>query len=51
MEFEFSEKVQALRTRVQAFMDEHVHPNEATYNAQMARRARPLAAGPDRRDA
>ena len=33
MEFEFSEKVQGLkRMRVQAFMDAHVHPNEATYN-------------------
>ena len=36
MEFEFSEKVQGLRTRVQAFMDTHVHPNEATYTAQLA---------------
>ncbi len=36
MEFEFSDKVQALRARVQAFMDEHVYPNEATYTAQLA---------------
>ena len=36
MEFEFSEKVQALRTRLQAFMDERVYPNEATYTAQLA---------------
>ncbi len=36
MEFEFSEKVQVLRARVQAFMDEHVIPNEATYSAQLA---------------
>ena len=36
MEFEFSEKVQDLRARVQAFMDEHVYPNEATYNEQLA---------------
>ncbi len=36
MEFEFSEKVQALRSRLQAFMDEHVYPNEKTYSAQLA---------------
>ena len=35
MQFDYSEKVQALRGRVQAFMDEHVHPNEATYDAQL----------------
>jgi acyl-CoA dehydrogenase len=36
MDFEFSDKVQALRSRLQAFMDEHVYPNEATYNEQLA---------------
>ena len=36
MEFEFSDKVQALRARLQAFMDEYVYPNEATYAAQLA---------------
>ncbi len=36
MEFEFSEKVQALRARLQAFMDAHVYPNEETYSAQLA---------------
>lgn len=36
MEFEFSDKVQDLRTRLQAFMDEHIAPNEATYAAQLA---------------
>ena len=36
MEFEFSEKVQGLRTRVQAFMDAHVYPNEKTHSAQLA---------------
>ncbi len=36
MEFEFSEKVQALRARVQAFMDAHVYPNEAIFAAQLA---------------
>ena len=28
--------MQALRTRLQAFMDEHVYPNEAVYSAQLA---------------
>ena len=36
MEFEFSEKVQALRARLQAFMDAHVYPNEERYSAQLA---------------
>jgi acyl-CoA dehydrogenase len=36
MEFEFSEKVQTLRTRLQAFMDEHVYPHEQTYHDQLA---------------
>ncbi len=36
MEFAYTDKVNALRARVQAFMDEHVYPNEATYKAQMA---------------
>lgn len=36
MEFEFSDKVQDLRTRLLAFMDEHVYPNETTYNEQLA---------------
>ena len=36
MEFEFSEKVQGLRARVQAFMDAHIIPNEATFAAQLA---------------
>ena len=35
MEFEFSDKVQDLRTRLTAFMEEHVYPNEATYSAQL----------------
>ena len=39
MEFEFSDKVQRLRGQVQAFMDEHVHPNEATYARQQAEAA------------
>jgi acyl-CoA dehydrogenase len=36
MEFGFSDKVQALRGRVQSFMDEHVYPAEAVYDAQLA---------------
>ena len=36
MEFALSDKVQALQGRLQAFMDEHVYPNEATYHAQLA---------------
>ncbi len=35
MEFEFSDKVQDLRTRLTAFMEEHVYPNEATYSDQL----------------
>jgi len=36
MNFEFSPKVQDLRERLQAFMDEHVYPNEALYLKQHA---------------
>ncbi len=35
MEFEFSDKVKALRERLQAFMDAHVYPNEATHSQQL----------------
>jgi acyl-CoA dehydrogenase len=28
MNFEYTEKVEALRARVMAFMDEHIYPNE-----------------------
>jgi acyl-CoA dehydrogenase len=35
MDFAYSEKVNELRRRVQAFMDEHVYPNEATYQEQL----------------
>ena len=31
MDFEFSDKVKALQKKVQAFMDEHVYPNEQRY--------------------
>ena len=36
MDFAFSDKVEALRGRLQAFMDAHVHPNEGTYAQQQA---------------
>ena len=36
MDFAFSDKVEALRGRLQAFMDAHVHPNEDTYTQQQA---------------
>jgi acyl-CoA dehydrogenase len=39
MQFDYTEKVQQLRDRVQAFMDEHIYPNEATYNEQLANAA------------
>src|ERR1700752_4446793 len=35
MEFEHSEKVQALRARVEAFMTEHIYPNEEELFAQV----------------
>jgi acyl-CoA dehydrogenase len=36
MDFEHSEKVETLRKRLTAFMDEHVHPNEAVFEQQVA---------------
>jgi acyl-CoA dehydrogenase len=35
MNFDYSDKVKDLITRVRAFMDEHVYPNEKTYHAQI----------------
>ncbi len=35
MDFEFSDKVRDLQTRLQAFMEEHVYPNEATFQQQI----------------
>ncbi|GLX85787.1 acyl-CoA dehydrogenase [Thalassotalea loyana] len=35
MNFEYSEKVQALLAQVKAFMDEHVYPNEALMHEQI----------------
>ncbi|ARN75206.1 acyl-CoA dehydrogenase family protein [Oceanicoccus sagamiensis] len=37
MNFEYSEKVAALREQVQAFIDEHITPNEALYHQQVAK--------------
>src|SRR5262245_31570256 len=34
MRFEHSERAQELQRRLTAFMDEHIYPNEATYNRQ-----------------
>ena len=36
MDFTFSDRVRALQSRLQAFMDEHVYPNEPTHAAQLA---------------
>ncbi|MGH7785329.1 MAG: acyl-CoA dehydrogenase family protein [Candidatus Binatia bacterium] len=35
MDFAYSDKVKHLAAQVQAFMDEHVYPNEAVYDAQV----------------
>jgi acyl-CoA dehydrogenase len=35
LNFDFSEKVQKLRARVESFMDEFVYPNERTYQEQL----------------
>jgi acyl-CoA dehydrogenase len=36
MDFAYSAKVSELRRRVQAFMDEHIYPNESTYDEQQS---------------
>ncbi|SEP28796.1 acyl-CoA dehydrogenase [Methylobacterium sp. ap11] len=36
MDFHHAPKVTALQERLQAFMDEHIYPNEATYKAEQA---------------
>jgi len=36
MNFDYSPKVQALRARLQQFMDAHVYPNEARFDAEVA---------------
>jgi acyl-CoA dehydrogenase len=40
MDFEFSDKVRDLQTRLQAFMEEHVYPNEAVFQQQIEQGAR-----------
>ena len=35
MNFDYSEKVQRLRAQLEAFMDEHVYPNERIYREQL----------------
>ncbi len=36
MNFEFTDKVKSLQQRVQAFMDEHVYPNEQRHHDEVA---------------
>ncbi|HJS84323.1 MAG TPA: acyl-CoA dehydrogenase family protein [Acetobacteraceae bacterium] len=36
MDFAYSDRVKDLQARLQAFMQEHIYPNEATYNRQHA---------------
>jgi acyl-CoA dehydrogenase len=35
MDFQHSDKVKSLQKRLNAFMDEHVYPAEAVFDAQM----------------
>ncbi len=35
MNFEFTDKVKALQTRLRAFMDEHIYPNESRYHDEI----------------
>ena len=37
MNFEFSEKVKDLQRRLQAFLDEHIYPNEQRYRDEIER--------------
>ena len=41
MDFAYSEKVNDLRKRVSAFMDEYIYPNESTYKDQLAKSSDP----------
>ncbi len=36
MQFEYSEKVKSMQTRLLAFMDEHIYPNEARFFQEIA---------------
>ena len=40
MHFDFSPKVIELRQRLLTFMDQHVYPNEARHDAELAANAR-----------
>ncbi|HEY8517325.1 MAG TPA: acyl-CoA dehydrogenase [Candidatus Binatia bacterium] len=35
MDFEYSDKVKSLQKKLQAFMDEHIYPNEEVYHRQL----------------
>lgn len=35
MDFAYSPRVQALRERLMAFMDEHIYPNEERFEAEV----------------
>lgn len=37
MNFEFSDKVKALQRKLQAFLDEHIYPNEQRFHEEIAR--------------
>ena len=41
MDFAYSEKVNDLRKRISAFMDEYIYPNESTYNEQIEKSGNP----------
>ena len=41
MDFAYSEKVNDLRKRVSAFMDEYIYPNQSTYNEQIEKSGNP----------
>ena len=41
MDFAYSEKVNDLRKRVSAFMEEYIYPNESTYKDQLAKSSDP----------
>jgi len=46
MNFEYTEKVEELRARVMAFMDEHIYPNEKVYEDQLNAQANRWTAWP-----
>ncbi len=45
MEFDYSTKVQELRSRVDAFMQEHVFPNERRFHDEVEENTRRARAG------